>query len=123
MIISDTGPGIPAAELDHIFERFRSGSELGDGRRTGLGLALVRAVARAHGGEALVRSVPGQGSEFELMLPVAGPAVGAALEAGAAPAADVAPEAAADVAPAAAADVAPGAQAAPTACPTATSPR
>jgi signal transduction histidine kinase len=108
MIISDTGPGIPAAELDHIFERFRSGSELGDGRRTGLGLALVRAVARAHGGEALVRSVPGQGSEFELMLPVTGPAAGAVLEAGANPAADVAPEAAAHVASDAAAGVAPG---------------
>ena len=91
MIISDTGPGIPAAELEHIFERFRSGSEQGDGRRTGLGLALVRAVARAHGGEALVRSVPGQGSEFELMLPVTGPAAGATLEADVAPAADVAP--------------------------------
>jgi two-component system OmpR family sensor kinase len=137
MIISDTGPGIPAAELDHIFERFRSGSELGDGRRTGLGdgrrtglgLALVRAVARAHGGEAVVRSVPGQGSEFELMLPVTGPAAAAALEAGTAPAAVVAPEAAADVAPgttatvaprttadvAPAADVAPGAKVSPTA--------
>ena len=91
MIISDTGPGIPAAELEHIFERFRSGPEPGDGRRTGLGLALVRAVARAHGGEALVRSVPGQGSEFELMLPVTGPAAGATLEADVAPAADVAP--------------------------------
>jgi len=91
MIISDTGPGIPAAELEHIFERFRSGSEQGDGRRTGLGLALVRAVARAHGGEALVRSVPGQGSEFELMLPVTGPAADATLEADVAPAADVAP--------------------------------
>jgi signal transduction histidine kinase len=108
MIISDTGPGIPAAELDHIFERFRSGSELGDGRRTGLGLALVRAVARAHGGEALVRSVPGQGSEFELMLPVTAPAADAAVEAGAAPAADGVPEAAAGVAPEAVAGVAPG---------------
>jgi len=73
MIISDTGAGIPAAELDHVFERFRSASELGDGRRTGLGLALVRAVARAHGGEVLVHSTPGQGSEFELVLPVTAP--------------------------------------------------
>jgi signal transduction histidine kinase len=73
MIIADSGAGIPPAEREHIFERFRSGAELGDGRRTGLGLALVRAVARAHGGEALVRSTPGHGSEFELMLPVAAP--------------------------------------------------
>jgi signal transduction histidine kinase len=74
MIISDTGTGILPSEREHIFERFRSGAELGDGRRTGLGLALVRAVARAHGGEALVRSTPGRGSEFELVLPVTAPA-------------------------------------------------
>ena len=74
MIITDTGTGIPPAEREHIFERFRSGAELGDGRRTGLGLALVQAVARAHGGEALVRSTPGRGSEFELVLPVTAPA-------------------------------------------------
>jgi signal transduction histidine kinase len=76
MIIADTGTGIPSSERDHIFDRFRSGSELGDGRRTGLGLALVRAVARAHGGEALVHSTPGHGSEFELVLPVTAPAAG-----------------------------------------------
>ena len=70
MIIADSGTGIPAAELAHIFDRFRSGAGPGDGQRTGLGLALVRAVARAHGGEALVRSAAGQGSEFELVLPV-----------------------------------------------------
>src|SRR5215470_568 len=78
MIITDTGAGIPPAERDHIFDRFRSGSELTDSRRTGLGLALVRAVARAHGGEALVRSTPGHGSEFEIVLPVVAPAGGLA---------------------------------------------
>jgi len=87
MIIADTGTGIPASEREHIFDRFRSGSELGDGRRTGLGLALVRAVARAHGGDALVHSAPGHGSEFELVLPVTAPAADAAPAAGLAPAA------------------------------------
>jgi signal transduction histidine kinase len=86
MIIADTGTGIPPAERDHVFDRFRSGSELGDGRRTGLGLALVRAVARAHGGEALVHSAPGHGSEFELVLPVTAPAAGLAPAADAPPA-------------------------------------
>jgi signal transduction histidine kinase len=85
MIIADTGTGIPPAEREHIFDRFRSGSELGDGRRTGLGLALVRAVARAHGGEALVHGTPGHGSEFELVLPVTAPAAGLAPAAGPAP--------------------------------------
>ncbi|HYA49965.1 MAG TPA: sensor histidine kinase, partial [Streptosporangiaceae bacterium] len=82
MIITDTGTGIPLAEQDHIFDRFRSASDLGDGRGTGLGLALVRAVARAHGGEALVHSTPGHGSEFELVLPVTAPAAGLVPAAG-----------------------------------------
>jgi hypothetical protein len=91
MIIADTGTGIPFSERDHIFDRFRSGSELGDGRRTGLGLALVRAVARAHGGEALVHSTPGHGSEFELVLPVMAPAAGLVPAAGPVPDAGAAP--------------------------------
>jgi len=91
MIIADTGTGIPPSEREHIFDRFRSGSELGDGRRTGLGLALVRAVARAHGGEALVRSTPDHGSEFELVLPVTAPAAGLALAADPPPDAGAAP--------------------------------
>jgi signal transduction histidine kinase len=85
MIVADGGEGIPPAELDRIFERFRTGSQLGGGGReargrveqsargTGLGLALVRAVARAHGGEVRVRSTTGEGSEFELVLPLLAP--------------------------------------------------
>jgi len=70
MIVADGGEGILPAELDRIFERFRTGSQLGGTRGTGLGLALVRAVARAHRGEVRVRSSPGEGSEFELLLPI-----------------------------------------------------
>jgi signal transduction histidine kinase len=70
VIIADSGAGIPADQVPHIFDRFRSGPGPTDGGHTGLGLALVRAVAQAHGGKALVRSTPGQGSEFELVLPV-----------------------------------------------------
>jgi signal transduction histidine kinase len=73
MIVADGGEGILPAELDRIFDRFRSGTQLSGTRGTGLGLALVRAVARAHGGEVRVRSAPGKGSEFALVLPV-GPA-------------------------------------------------
>jgi len=73
MIVADTGQGIPAELLRHVFDRFRSG-ESGSSRGTGLGLALVSAVARAHGGDVLAQSTPGQGSEFELLLPApAGP--------------------------------------------------
>jgi signal transduction histidine kinase len=68
VIVADVGQGIPAELLGHIFDRFRSGDS-GHPRGTGLGLALVRAVARAHGGDVLARSRPGQGSEFELLLP------------------------------------------------------
>ena len=91
MIVADRGEGIAPAELDRIFDRFRTGSALSGTRGTGLGLALVRAVARAHGGEVRVRSAPGEGSEFELVLPVrlpAGEASGAVKgdgEAGGAP--------------------------------------
>jgi signal transduction histidine kinase len=68
MIVADGGQGIAAELLSHVFDRFRSGDS-GHPRGTGLGLALVRAVARAHGGDVLVRSRPDQGSEFELRLP------------------------------------------------------
>jgi signal transduction histidine kinase len=71
MIVSDTGGGIPADELPHVFDRFRSGSNAKGTQGTGLGLALVRAVADAHGGSVHVRSAPGEGSEFELVLPAA----------------------------------------------------
>ena len=74
MIVSDSGQGIPAELLRHVFDRFRSGDS-GRSRGTGLGLALVSAVARAHAGDVLVHSTPGQGSEFELLLPAPAPAL------------------------------------------------
>jgi signal transduction histidine kinase len=70
MIIEDSGTGIPRAELAHIFDRFHTGSDAGRPRGTGLGLALVRAIARGHGGEVRVHSAPDSGSRFEILLPV-----------------------------------------------------
>jgi heavy metal sensor kinase len=69
--ISDGGPGIPAEHLPHIFDRFyrvdRARSrELGG---AGLGLAIARELAQAHGGEITVHSVPGEGSTFTVHLP------------------------------------------------------
>jgi signal transduction histidine kinase len=68
MVVADSGSGIPGDRLDRVFERFSTGND-GTSRGTGLGLALVRAVARAHGGEVRVSSTVGEGSEFELLLP------------------------------------------------------
>ncbi len=69
LTVEDSGEGIMPAEIDHIFERFRTGPARGGPRGTGLGLTLVRAVALGHGGEVQVRSTPGAGSSFELALP------------------------------------------------------
>ena len=89
MIVADTGAGIRLTELERIFDRFRTGTmpiestapppedtgsaDFGStsvgSKGTGLGLALVRAVAHAHGGDVRVRSTPGLGSEFEVVLP------------------------------------------------------
>jgi signal transduction histidine kinase len=71
IIVADTGDGIPADRLPFIFDRFSTGDD-GQPRGTGLGLPLVRAVARAHGGNVTVSSEPGKGSEFELTLPALG---------------------------------------------------
>jgi signal transduction histidine kinase len=70
LVVQDSGAGIASADLDHIFERFTTGSAPPGRRGTGLGLALVRAVAEGHGGRVLARSTPGLGSRFELVLPL-----------------------------------------------------
>jgi signal transduction histidine kinase len=70
LVIEDSGSGIPPAELTHIFDRFATGSSAGGHRGTGLGLALVHVVARGHGGDVRVHSAPGDGSRFELVLPI-----------------------------------------------------
>jgi signal transduction histidine kinase len=81
IVVTDNGAGIPEEQLPFIFDRFRSGDD-GQPRGTGLGLPLVRAVARAHGGDVTVRSAHGKGSEFELSLPLPGrPALPADLAA------------------------------------------
>jgi signal transduction histidine kinase len=80
VIVEDAGSGIARAELAYIFDRFRSGSTPDGTRGTGLGLALARAIAHGHGGEVLVRSEPGAGSTFELVLPAAAPPSGVPAE-------------------------------------------
>ncbi|HET6810105.1 MAG TPA: HAMP domain-containing sensor histidine kinase [Acidimicrobiales bacterium] len=75
VVVSDEGVGIPAEELERVFERFyRGGSRVAgpgseDPGGTGLGLPIARRVADDHGGEVLVESVEGCGSTFVLRLP------------------------------------------------------
>jgi signal transduction histidine kinase len=73
LAVSDSGSGIPAGDLDRIFERFAR-VDAGRNRRDGgfgLGLAIVQAIAAAHNGSVRVRSTVGQGSVFEVVLPAA----------------------------------------------------
>lgn len=67
--VRDSGPGIPATELPHLFDRFYRGDRSRHLPGNGLGLSLARAVAHAHGGEIRVESSPGTGSTFILSLP------------------------------------------------------
>ena len=73
LAVTDSGPGIPAAEVGRIFGRF---TRVDPGRSReaggfGLGLAVVKAIAEAHRGSVQVRSTLGHGSVFELILPAA----------------------------------------------------
>lgn len=64
VVVSDTGPGVPPAERERIWEPFRS-----EGGGTGLGLAVVRRLARELGWEARVGGAPGGGAEFSIRIP------------------------------------------------------
>jgi signal transduction histidine kinase len=82
LVVEDRGLGIAPPELRHIFEPFYRGHDAAERqiRGSGLGLALVRSIVRAHGGEVTVKSEPGQGSSFTVDLPaeaVASPVLGA----------------------------------------------
>lgn len=68
----DNGPGVPSDKLDEIFEEFRRLHPRADGERgMGLGLAIVRRIARVLGHDLVVRSQPGRGSLFGVRLPLA----------------------------------------------------
>ena len=63
--VSDTGIGIDKKDLPHIWERFwQADSSRGVDRGSGLGLAMVKQIADAHGGKLSVESKPGEGSTF-----------------------------------------------------------
>jgi two-component system, NtrC family, sensor histidine kinase HydH len=65
-MVEDQGVGIPAANLERIFHPFFTTKTQG----TGLGLAITQRIVREHGGRILVKSVPGNGTQFTLVLPI-----------------------------------------------------
>ena len=74
MWVRDSGVGIPPSEQRQIFGRFARGTQSrGRYDGTGIGLAIVRAIAEAHGGRVRVTSRPGEGARFDIIIPVEQP--------------------------------------------------
>lgn len=75
LMVADNGPGIPYEDQPHIFERFYRvrKDRARDAGGTGLGLSIVKNVALIHGGHVSVRSTPGSGAAFLVVLPVRQP--------------------------------------------------
>ncbi len=67
--VTDTGPGIPPAQIQRLFGKFWQ-AKRGDGRGVGLGLAIAKGIVEAHGGTINVESELGKGSVFSFSLPV-----------------------------------------------------
>ncbi|PYJ08673.1 MAG: sensor histidine kinase [Verrucomicrobia bacterium] len=69
LTVADTGQGIPPEDLPHIFKRFYRADKSRSAGRSGLGLAISKALVEAHGGTLEAASQPGAGSSFTLRLP------------------------------------------------------
>jgi signal transduction histidine kinase len=72
LTVTDQGIGIPAHDLPHVFDRFYRAANVDDRQFAGMGLGLFicRGIVEQHGGRMLVRSRPGQGSTFQIELPL-----------------------------------------------------
>jgi len=68
--VADSGVGIPADELPHIFDRFWRGQTAAKASGTGIGLAIAAELVRAHGGTLTAASQPGEGTRLTLTLPL-----------------------------------------------------
>lgn len=68
--VQDTGPGVPAELLPHLFEKYRRARESRRVEGTGLGLFIAKTIAEAHGGRIAVETAPGAGSTFSVSLPL-----------------------------------------------------
>jgi PAS domain S-box-containing protein len=67
--VTDTGAGIPAEEVPHVFDRFWHSRRGGGTRGTGLGLAIAKGIIEAHGGRIWVETAKGEGSVFRFTVP------------------------------------------------------
>ena len=67
--VDDAGAGVAPEDRERIFRRFARGSSSGDDKGAGLGLAIVSAIAAAHGGRLSLVNRPGPGARFEISLP------------------------------------------------------
>jgi len=78
LVVQDSGPGIPATDLAHVFERFYRGEKTRAREEggSGLGLSIVQALARAQGGDVAIQSVEGAGTTVTVWFPLAPPATG-----------------------------------------------
>jgi two-component system sensor histidine kinase KdpD len=74
VVVEDEGPGFPAGEPAKLFEKFQRGHEEGAVVGAGLGLAICRAIVRAHGGDIEARRREGGGARFGFTLPAKEPA-------------------------------------------------
>jgi two-component system sensor histidine kinase KdpD len=73
--VRDRGPGVPAEHPERVFDRFFRGTNAG-GAGAGLGLAICRAIATAHGGTIAAANRPGGGAIFRVQLPIVSPPTG-----------------------------------------------
>jgi len=71
VVFRDTGHGIPADEMPHLFEKYRRVRQAKRTEGTGLGLFIAKTIVEAHGGDIRVESTPGVGSTFTVLLPAA----------------------------------------------------
>jgi signal transduction histidine kinase len=71
LVVEDRGGGVPDEFVPRLFDRFtRSSASRGRSEGAGLGLAIVQAYARAHGGDIVYEAAEPQGARFEIVLPV-----------------------------------------------------
>jgi two-component system sensor histidine kinase MprB len=68
--VADSGPGVPEADLERVFERFHRTDEARALPGSGLGLAIVRQVVQAHGGRAWLERRPAGGTTAHFALPI-----------------------------------------------------